>query len=396
MYNKGMKLLKLVQLLILSLLSFRSNAQCIGSSMVNPIEIGRLDDCHPSFSDNTRSNANSCFNNFMGQSSPEIYYSFFLPATATVTISQCGTEIDSYLSLLNTNGVILRVSDDDAWDICNALSGYMQVTLPAGSYYIVSEGYDDYTGLIVTNISISPGVSCASGGSGSSLWNNAGTNNINNANSGNVGIGTSTPSEKLEVNGYVHINTNTPDPASGGLIVDNGGRKRIGFIQPVDREAGIWRASNQDFEIGRIDGLSLPGTPSVVDLYVGGNGNVGIGTSFVSNTDFKLFVEKGIRTRKVKVDLTSWADYVFEPTYKLPTLKYVEWFIKQHKHLPDVPTSLEVEKNGVDIGENQVLLLKKVEELTLYIIEHNKKMEYLERTNRELNERLRKLEKARN
>ena len=104
-------------------------------------------------------------------------------------------------------------------------------------------------------------------------------------------------------------------------------------------------------------------------------GNVGIGTISINDPNYKLFVETGIRTRKVKVDQVSWADYVFEPTYKLPTLKEVEDYIKKNKHLPDVPSAQEVEKNGIDLGDNQTILLKKIEELTLYVIEQNKKLE---------------------
>jgi hypothetical protein len=104
------------------------------------------------------------------------------------------------------------------------------------------------------------------------------------------------------------------------------------------------------------------------------NGKVGIGTNKISDTAYKLFVETGIRTRKVKVDALAWSDYVFDKDYKLPTLPEVDKFIRQNKHLPGVLSTAEVEKNGIDLGENQAILLKKVEELTLYLIENNKNM----------------------
>jgi hypothetical protein len=121
-------------------------------------------------------------------------------------------------------------------------------------------------------------------------------------------------------------------------------------------------------------GMAL-GTNSTARLYIGDNGRVGIGTTNINDANYKLFVETGIRTRKVKVDVNSWADYVFSPTYKLPTLKEVEIFIKQHQHLPDVPSEAEVKKEGLDLGDSQALLLKKIEELTLYVIEQNKRTE---------------------
>ncbi|MGN6490409.1 MAG: hypothetical protein ACTHLE_00320 [Agriterribacter sp.] len=101
--------------------------------------------------------------------------------------------------------------------------------------------------------------------------------------------------------------------------------------------------------------------------YMGGN--VGIGTT---NPQAKLAVNGDIFSTKVKVTQTGWPDYVFYPNYKLPPLKEVEKFIQQYKHLPDVPSASEVEKNGLDLGNNQALLLKKIEELTLYIIEQDK------------------------
>ena len=86
----------------------------------------------------------------------------------------------------------------------------------------------------------------------------------------------------------------------------------------------------------------------------------------------------------------SWADYVFQPQYKLKSLREVEAFIREHKHLPDVPSAMEVEGNGIDLGENQATLLKKIEELTLYMIELNKKVEALSAENKELKKQIRK------
>jgi uncharacterized coiled-coil protein SlyX len=67
-----------------------------------------------------------------------------------------------------------------------------------------------------------------------------------------------------------------------------------------------------------------------------------------------------------------WPDYVFSKQYKLPSLAEVESFINQNSHLPGVPSAAEVEKKGIDVGNNQATLLKKIEELTLYIIDQDK------------------------
>ena len=75
-------------------------------------------------------------------------------------------------------------------------------------------------------------------------------------------------------------------------------------------------------------------------------------------------------SRQVKVALViPWADYVFDPTYKLPALSDLIAYIRKNHHLPDVPSAAEVEKNGIDLGEMNTVLVQKVEELTLYLIE---------------------------
>ncbi|MFD2887243.1 hypothetical protein [Chitinophaga cymbidii] len=107
-----------------------------------------------------------------------------------------------------------------------------------------------------------------------------------------------------------------------------------------------------------------------------GNGNVGIGTTTPGS--YKLAVEGTIGARKVKVtQQTNWADFVFEPEYELPSLQEVEAFVRKHKHLPDIPSAKEVAMEGVDLGEMNRLLLQKVEEQMLYIIELNRKIELL-------------------
>ncbi len=106
-------------------------------------------------------------------------------------------------------------------------------------------------------------------------------------------------------------------------------------------------------------------------LYVRGDGNVGIGTSV---PQAKLAVKGDIFAQKVKVTQSGWADFVFHPEYQLPSLQELERFIKINKHLPEIPSEKEVEKDGLDVGEMNKKLLQKVEELTLYLIEQNKQI----------------------
>jgi len=97
---------------------------------------------------------------------------------------------------------------------------------------------------------------------------------------------------------------------------------------------------------------------------------------------YRLFVKGGIRTEQIKVDVAAsngWADYVFKKDYKLMPLKEVEHFITNNGHLPEVPSTEEAIKNGIELKEMNILLLKKIEELTLYTIEQQKRIEALEK-----------------
>jgi hypothetical protein len=103
--------------------------------------------------------------------------------------------------------------------------------------------------------------------------------------------------------------------------------------------------------------------------------NVGIGTA---SPDAKLTVNGTIHTKEVKVDLTiPVPDYVFAKDYKLRTLTEVEVYIKANSHLPEIPSAQELEKNGLMLAEMNMSLLKKIEELTLYVIEIKKENEVM-------------------
>ncbi len=113
-------------------------------------------------------------------------------------------------------------------------------------------------------------------------------------------------------------------------------------------------------------------------MMVHDNGNVGIGTT---NPTQKLSVNGVIRSKEVVVE-SGWADYVFDEKYKLRTLEEVEVFIQRHKHLPNIPSAKEIEKNGLTMGEMQKKMMEKIEELTLYVIELKKEIENMKQQKR--------------
>ncbi|PWG78023.1 hypothetical protein DDR33_24475, partial [Pararcticibacter amylolyticus] len=105
----------------------------------------------------TLNNADPCLTNDIGQPSNDIYYQFTLTSTATVTLSHCGSTFDTYLYLLNSSGGLINQNDDNSELECPGSQSWLQTTLSAGTYYVVSEGYGSGTGDIITNIRVSMG-----------------------------------------------------------------------------------------------------------------------------------------------------------------------------------------------------------------------------------------------
>ncbi len=120
--------------------------------------------------------------------------------------------------------------------------------------------------------------------------------------------------------------------------------------------------------------------PSKNDLVV--KGKVAIGTPLANNPNgYTLAVNGKIGAKDVQVETssTTWPDYVFAQDYRLPSLAEVEKFIQENKHLENVPSANEIEKKGHSLGEMDKILLKKIEELTLYVIQQQKEIEELKK-----------------
>ncbi|CAM4113238.1 hypothetical protein SAMN06265348_103292 [Pedobacter westerhofensis] len=205
---------------------------------------------------------------------------------------------------------------------------------------------------------------------------------------GNIGFGTNSPLERLQIGDALNVENlkisipgtyNFEQVKLGQYGNGAGGLEFINHAGNTD-SYGVRLLSNTD---NGINGLQIQtANPSVSSqnlnyvtrMVVNTSGNVGIGTI---TPGYKLDVIGSVRAREIRVDM-SGADFVFENDYKPIPLKDLETFIKERKHLPDIDSAKEMMEKGSNIGELNTKLLQKIEEMTLYIIDQNKKVNLLE------------------
>jgi hypothetical protein len=224
-------------------------------------------------------------------------------------------------------------------------------------------------------------------------WSSSGTNVYLTTGTNNVGIGTSTPGYPLQVIGLINANGVITRPASAGGWAQ--------YIQgPTGGDANILLQGNvtgsspyQAFWISGANGyLALGGSggsePSKGAINIDGNGNVGVNTTNTTS-GYKFSVAGSAVFDAVTVttyssnkpNATPWADYVFDKNYQLPSLYTLADYIKTKNHLPGIPTTEEVKKNGLDLGAIQAKLLEKIEQLTLYTIQLQQQVDNLKAEN---------------
>lgn len=226
-------------------------------------------------------------------------------------------------------------------------------------------------------------------------------------NNGFIGLNNTTPTARLHVSGTTTVHlakftlANIPE-AKAALIITNATGADSSFIPNITARGyspgrpfalsitaeaeDLVPTANEPYSAAiMMDARSKTGSRLynanlfAINTYGGtmfmikGNGNVGIGTNNPGTN--RLAVEGTIAARRMKVTQTTpWPDYVFEPDYTLRSLPAIEAFIRENKHLPEVPSAKQITAEGQDLGDMNAILLKKVEELTLYLISMQKEI----------------------
>jgi hypothetical protein len=212
---------------------------------------------------------------------------------------------------------------------------------------------------------------------------------------GRIGIGTSQPRAALELtrsgtdagDNYpsLHISSAASGNIYGPMLYLNGksgnGGRMWGICSSGQMDA---TGGAGNFAIYDLDGGSR--------LVINSSGNVGIGTT--NPHGYKLAIAGSTIAESVTVMLQAqWPDYVFKPNYQLPKLSFLNSFIKQNQHLPEMPSEKEIAKTGINLGEMVKIQTKKIEELTLYMIEKDRQIQIQNSLIMNMQSRLKKLEK---
>lgn len=228
-------------------------------------------------------------------------------------------------------------------------------------------------------------------GKGIIFRTNDNTEKMRIASNGNVGIGITDPQKKLVVRGATEIGGSTE---SNSLKIQNftsalagipGSTFGLQVIGPLHSHLVFDIPANDGNDGFYIRAPSTLGTNPTIDktvFAVKGTGKTVIGNVSFSSNNYKLFVETGIMTEKVRVavkNTTEWADYVFDDDYKIMPIAELEDYISENKHLPNVPSAEDMVDRGLDVASMDSKLLEKIEEAYLYIIQLEKRIKELEK-----------------
>jgi hypothetical protein len=213
-------------------------------------------------------------------------------------------------------------------------------------------------------------------------WTTSGSN-IYNSNTGNVGIGLTNPTVPLDVNGVMRTRSGliaygastggiSPGNLAAYLLGPSGGDANVIIQGNSGSDVAFWLTGAPQYLMIGGQGGSEPAKGAINIDYTG---HVGINTTNTSGFNFSVngtavFDQVTVEAfSSTNPNGSPWADYVFDKGYQLPSIYSLADYIKANNHLPGIPTSAEVKKNGLDLGATQAKLLEKIEQLTLYTID---------------------------
>jgi hypothetical protein len=179
------------------------------------------------------------------------------------------------------------------------------------------------------------------------------------------------PTNNTYANGFV-IRTTGPQIPSTGPAASWANRFSSNSLSSINTPLNIGVAGNLDVKFYATSSSDPEIMPAMT--IKGGSQNIGINTA--PSATYKLAIDgDAIATKMVVKAKSAWPDYVFKPNYELTPLSKIALFIKENGHLPEIPSEKEVTENGIDLGSMETKLLKKVEELTLYLLQQQQVIE---------------------
>ena len=320
---------------------------------------------------------------------------------ATTNRAEISNDTGTYKTLMimgnKSAGLGRRVSVWDRLEVNGKLfaTGYIHSTHPSNPrYYFITNDAETYSNRVIDVLNGDFRFYKEGAPEGTQIFATIKAN-------GRVGIGTSNPQKLLDVNGDADVNGVL---SANSLIASSTGNNP--YVSWISNNATTY--SNRYIDVVNGDfRFYKAGAPEGTQVFatIKANGRVGINTSnpqelldvngdarlrgqvVVGNVTaatpagYSLVVGQGILAERVRVAIQGtiyWADFVFDEQYKLKPLHEVEQFVKSNKHLPGIQPAAAIAKEGYDVSVMDAKLLEKIEELTLYIIELNKKNEALE------------------
>ena len=196
-----------------------------------------------------------------------------------------------------------------------------------------------------------------------------------NFTNGKVGYGVTSPRERLDINGSIILNG-----AIYGLTGTFNYQSHPLGHYTIQWGSDDWNAAGPSLWITAYGGIKFF-TQAAYRVGITGDGKVGIGTDTPA---YKLDVNGTIRANEIIVNTTG-ADFVFDEDYQLPPLEEINTYVSEHKHLPHIPSAIQMQTEGVDLNKLTIKLLQKIEELTLYIIKQDERISELEKLNNQSN-----------